>query len=115
MGASPSVRDGELATLVPLNGTSVSTRLALTTSSDALGALLVVKEKYKVSLDPGASGTAWIDLTGGTAAAPASKAAMAAGFWLMPGESEIVQASTTSLSGIMLAGTGTLLITRFVV
>ena len=116
MGTSPSKTDGEYAALVPLSGTTVGTRLALTTASAALTAgRLVVGAKYKVALDPASSGVAWVDLTGGTAAAPASDAAVAAGFWLMPGESEIIQASVNKLSAILLAGTGTLLITRFLV
>ena len=116
MGTSPSKNDGEYAAVVPLNGTSTGTRLALTTASAALTAgRLVVGAKYKVALDPASSGVAWVDLTGGTAVAPASDAAQAAGFWLLPGEVEIVLASVNKLSGIMLAGTGTLLITRLIV
>lgn len=113
MGSKASKDDGLYATVVPINSTTKSTRLALTTASATLTAdKLVVNALYKFGLDPSASGSAWIDLDGGTAVAPASDADATAGFWLMPGEREIVKASTNLVSGIMLAGTGTLLITR---
>ena len=111
----PNKLDADYSVKVPINGTSTGTRLALTTASAALTAgRLVVGATYKVALNAGASDAAWVDLTGGTAAAPASDAAVVAGFWLNPGECEVVLASTNKLSGIMLSGTGTLLITRLV-
>lgn len=113
MGSKASKADGDYASVVPINSTTACTRLALTTASATLTAgKLVVNAIYKMGLDPSASGSAWIDLNGGTAVAPASDADATAGFWLMPGETEIVKASTDLVSGIMLAGTGTLLITR---
>jgi hypothetical protein len=106
--------DGEAATVILLGGSTKGTRLALTTSSAPLTAgRLTVGVRYKLTLTPDSSGAAWIDLTGGTAVAPASDAAETAGFWLQPGEVEIIEATANRLSGIMLAGTGTLLITRF--
>lgn len=115
MGTKPSKDDGAYAALIPLNGTTTSGRLALTTASAALtSGRLVIGVTYKFSLSTISSDTAWIDLTGGTAVAPAGDAAFTAGFWLNPGEFEIVKASAALCSGIMLSGTGTLLITRFI-
>lgn len=111
----PSKQDGDYYTKVPLNSTTKGTRLALTTASAALNAAdMTAGATYKVALNAAASDAAWVDLTGGTAAAPADKATETLGFWLNPGECELVLASTNKLSGIMLSGTGTLLITRLV-
>lgn len=115
MGSKPSKDDGDYYAKVALNSTTKGTRLALTTASAAMDADdIVANVTYKVQLTPLSSDAAWVDLTGGTAAAPASKATETAGFWLMPGETELAKTSTNTLSAIMLSGTGTLLLTRLV-
>lgn len=109
---SKSKNKGEYGALVALGAASAGSRLALTTTSTAFtSGKLTPGLLYKVSLDPASSGVAWIE-PDGTAAIPASDADMTAGFWLMPGESEILDATSLIYSAILTAGTGTLYVTR---
>jgi hypothetical protein len=110
--AKESLQDGVYAMHVALGAQAKGTRLSLTTSSAAFDASDITSgAHYKVSLDPTAGGAAWIEW-GGTATLPASSAVEAAGFWLLPGESEVVKAQANLCSAILTAGTGTLYLTR---
>lgn len=113
-----SKADGEHAAFVPLGGHvnsaggSLGTRLSVTTASAALTAgRITANAKYKVGLDPTSGGACFCKFAS-SASLPASDAAEAEGFWLMPGECEIVFATTNQLAGILTAGTGTLYFTR---
>ena len=112
--AKPGAMDGAYAAVVPLTSQCKGTRLALTTSSAALTAgRLTTGELYKLSLEPTSSSACFVQFAA-SATLPASDAAVAEGFWLLPGETEIVTAGATRLAGIMISGTGTLLVTKLV-
>lgn len=100
--------DNDYLATKPVDSTATGRRLALTTSSAT--ATVVANARYKVRLSGGATAAAWFEFDG-TATLPADNAD-GTGFYLDAGESEIVRMATTSFSGIMVSGTGTLTLTR---
>jgi hypothetical protein len=109
-GTEASFAKGQCMSIWPLTSGTTATRLTLSTSN-ATANDLVAGGEYKFSLTPGSSDAAFIELDT-AAVAPASGDTAVAGFWLMPGESELVVANGVNYAGIMLSGTGTLLVTR---
>jgi hypothetical protein len=110
--SKPHVSDGIYAANVLLAEQAKGTRLALTSSSAAIDADDITSGGvYKVGLDPSSSGVGWFQWAA-SASLPADKATETAGFWLMPGETEIVEAQANRIAGILTAGTGTLYLTR---
>ena len=110
MGTRPSKTDSDYAATVPLTSTTTGLRKSLTDASGT--ATVVAGARYKARLIAAAGSFAWFEHDG-TATLPADNTS-ATGFWLDAGESEIVIAGSTSLSGIMATAstTGTLLLTR---
>lgn len=110
MNTDGSVAKGERMAVWPITGSTQSTRLTLSTSTAACDKLVAGGE-YKVSLGSLSGGSAFC-VFAATATAPATNAAVANGFWLNPGEAEIVSAPSATLAAILLSGTGELFITR---
>lgn len=110
--ATKSKNKGEYGAFVALGTDTTAGRKALTSSSAAFtSGRFAIGSVYKFSLDPASSSAAWVQ-TGGTATLPADDAAFTAGFWLMPGESEVIDATAVQYSAILVSGTGTLYATK---
>lgn len=110
MNSDGSVAKGERMVVWPITGSTQSTRLTLSTTTAACDKLVAGGE-YKISLSGLSGGPAYC-VFAATATAPATNAAMANGFWLNPGEAEVVAAPSATLASILLSGTGELFVTR---
>jgi hypothetical protein len=106
--AQRSKADNEFWAAKPFDTETVGQRVALTTASAA--ATVVAGGWYAVRLSAAASAPAWFEQDG-TAVLPAN-ATEGTGFYLDAGEGAVVRMASTSFSGIMVSGTGTVLITR---